>query len=343
MVAACAAVAVVVAGRRRGGRARRRAVSTTAATTSPTVTSSTTSTTVATTTTEADDHHDHRAAIDWPALRRTARRGPSSRRPGWSSRCSARNADGTFVARAPCGGEVTVTGTPLDGANVVLDPGHGGDEPGAVGPAGTTEKAVNLAIAQDAKRQLEALGATVVLTRTADYRITLVSRAAIATSLQAAAVRVDPPQRRAGRAAGGAGRRDVLPDRLAGVEAGVRAPVRGARAGVLPLRHRVGGRSRRRRQVPAPRRRRRLLRHPQPLRRGAGRAVGGRLHQQRRRGGSCSPTRPSRRSRPGPSRNAIVRFVTSHDPGSGFVEPYPRTEPAGPGGGATGCTDPPLG
>ena len=28
--------------------------------------------------------------------------------------------------------------------------------------------------------------------------------------------------------------------------------------------------------------------------------------------------------------------------GSGFVEPYPRTEPAGPGGGAQGCVDPPL-
>ena len=64
-------------------------------------------------------------------------------------------------------------GTPLTGANVVLDPGHGGDEPGAVGPAGTTEKAVNLAVAQETKRRLEALGATVVLTRTADYRITL--------------------------------------------------------------------------------------------------------------------------------------------------------------------------
>ena len=40
---------------------------------------------------------------------------------------------------------------------------------------------------------------------------------------------------------------------------------------------------------------------------------------------------------------AVVRFVTTADPGSGFVEPYPRTVPAGPGGGATGCVDPPLG
>ena len=96
----------------------------------------------------------------------------------------ATNPDGSFVARAPCGGEVTVTGRALGGANVVLDPGHGGDEPGAVGPAGTTEKAVNLAIAQQTARRLEALGASVVLTRTADYRITLASRAAVATSLR---------------------------------------------------------------------------------------------------------------------------------------------------------------
>ncbi len=39
---------------------------------------------------------------------------------------------------------------------------------------------------------------------------------------------------------------------------------------------------------------------------------------------------------------AIVRFVTTDDPGSGFVEPYPRTQPAGPGGGSDGCVDPAL-
>jgi hypothetical protein len=39
----------------------------------------------------------------------------------------------------------------------------------------------------------------------------------------------------------------------------------------------------------------------------------------------------------------IVRYLTTKDPGSGFVTPYDRTEPAGPGGGSSGCTDPPLG
>jgi N-acetylmuramoyl-L-alanine amidase len=37
---------------------------------------------------------------------------------------------------------------------------------------------------------------------------------------------------------------------------------------------------------------------------------------------------------------ALVRFLRTDDPGSGFTIPYPRTEPAGPGGGTTGCIDP---
>src|SRR5690606_14428318 len=94
--------------------------------------------------------------------------------------------DGTFRATSPCGNEVTVSGQPLAGATVVLDPGHGGEEPGAVGPGGTLEKHVNLAVAQEAERILEAQGATVVLTRTGDYRITLAARGAIAQALRPA-------------------------------------------------------------------------------------------------------------------------------------------------------------
>jgi hypothetical protein len=39
---------------------------------------------------------------------------------------------------------------------------------------------------------------------------------------------------------------------------------------------------------------------------------------------------------------AVARFLTTDDPGSGFVEADPRPEAAGPGGGAAGCVDPPL-
>lgn len=38
----------------------------------------------------------------------------------------------------------------------------------------------------------------------------------------------------------------------------------------------------------------------------------------------------------------ILRFLNSDAPGSGYVTPYPRNEPAGPGGGGSGCVDPPL-
>jgi hypothetical protein len=38
----------------------------------------------------------------------------------------------------------------------------------------------------------------------------------------------------------------------------------------------------------------------------------------------------------------VARFLTTDDPGSGFVDAYPRPEAAGPGGGAAGCADPPL-
>ena len=33
-------------------------------------------------------------------------------------------------------------------------------------------------------------------------------------------------------------------------------------------------------------------------------------------------------------------IANTDDPGSGFVIPYPRTEPAGGGGGTLGCVDP---
>jgi N-acetylmuramoyl-L-alanine amidase len=39
---------------------------------------------------------------------------------------------------------------------------------------------------------------------------------------------------------------------------------------------------------------------------------------------------------------AVRRFMLGDDPGSGYVTPIPRTTPAGPGGGGVDCVDPPL-
>ena len=60
---------------------------------------------------------------------------------------------------------------------VMLDPGHGGKDPGAIGISGTYEKQVSLAAAFELKRQLEAEGRyRVVLTRTRDAFIPLDER-----------------------------------------------------------------------------------------------------------------------------------------------------------------------
>ena len=94
-------------------------------------------------------------------------------------------ADGAYVVVSPCGNQVAVTkATPVYGANVVLDPGHGGVESGAVGPTGLKESDLNLAVAQAVKTRLEAAGATVLLTRNGDTYMTLGSRTRVATSVK---------------------------------------------------------------------------------------------------------------------------------------------------------------
>jgi N-acetylmuramoyl-L-alanine amidase len=58
----------------------------------------------------------------------------------------------------------------LLGKTVVVDPGHGGVETGAIGPTGLQEKTANLAIGLKLKALLEAAGAKVVMSRTTDTR-----------------------------------------------------------------------------------------------------------------------------------------------------------------------------
>ncbi|MBD1875720.1 N-acetylmuramoyl-L-alanine amidase [Nodosilinea sp. FACHB-131] len=60
---------------------------------------------------------------------------------------------------------------PLAGTTILVDPGHGGDEPGSRGPNGTPEKDVNLAVSLLLQAALEARGAQVIMTRTADSTV----------------------------------------------------------------------------------------------------------------------------------------------------------------------------
>jgi N-acetylmuramoyl-L-alanine amidase len=70
---------------------------------------------------------------------------------------------------------------------VMLDPGHGGKDPGAIGVSGTYEKHVSLAAAQELKHQLEAGGRyRVALTRSRDIFIPLDDRVAAAQARGAA-------------------------------------------------------------------------------------------------------------------------------------------------------------
>jgi N-acetylmuramoyl-L-alanine amidase len=68
---------------------------------------------------------------------------------------------------------------------IVLDPGHGGRDPGAVGPNGLKEAAVNLAVAKKAADMLRQAGAEVKLTRTTDVFVDLQPRCDIANSFGA--------------------------------------------------------------------------------------------------------------------------------------------------------------
>lgn len=95
---------------------------------------------------------------------------------------------GDWRVRTPCNEEAIVTdGNPVSKADVVIDPGHGGEETGAVGANGLAEKDLNLAVAEQAVQALDDRGFTAVLTRTADYRMTVASRVAIAVALRPAA------------------------------------------------------------------------------------------------------------------------------------------------------------
>ncbi len=73
----------------------------------------------------------------------------------------------------------------LEDIKIVLDPGHGGRYPGAVGPTGLTEKEVNLNIAQRTARLCEQEGAGVMLTRTEDKTTSLNQRVTIANNFSA--------------------------------------------------------------------------------------------------------------------------------------------------------------
>ncbi|HZQ62787.1 MAG TPA: N-acetylmuramoyl-L-alanine amidase, partial [Casimicrobiaceae bacterium] len=88
-----------------------------------------------------------------------------------SARQDARNASGRSRARR---------------ITIALDPGHGGEDPGAIGRRGTYEKDVVLSIARKLKRMIDAgSGMRAVLTRDDDYFVPLGARVQKARAIEA--------------------------------------------------------------------------------------------------------------------------------------------------------------
>jgi N-acetylmuramoyl-L-alanine amidase len=67
-----------------------------------------------------------------------------------------------------------------DVETVMIDPGHGGRDPGASGPSGSFEKDITLALAKELSRILQREGFYVFMTRTSDSYVPLKRRAELA-------------------------------------------------------------------------------------------------------------------------------------------------------------------
>ena len=248
----------------------------------------------------------------------------------------------TYQVATPCGDTATVRGgTPIGGAAVVLDAGHGGEEPGAVGPNGLTEKVLNLNVTNRAKAALEAAGFAVVLTRTGDYRMTLEARAKVVAALGPKAfVSIHHNAEPDGPRPQGPGSETYYQiasadsKRLAGLiyEETVKALsayriawVADTDAGTKYRQNDRGddyyGILRRTQGVPAALAELAFISNPPE---------------------ADLLTRPDVHQVEGEAvARGIIRYLTTRDPGSGYVTPYPRNSPAGSGGGrARNCVDP---
>lgn len=74
---------------------------------------------------------------------------------------------------------------PKTGLLVVIDPGHGGQDPGAIGLGGLQEKNIILPISLEVSKLLEQQGIRVMLTRNSDYFVSLQGRTDMANQANA--------------------------------------------------------------------------------------------------------------------------------------------------------------
>jgi N-acetylmuramoyl-L-alanine amidase len=255
-----------------------------------------------------------------------------ARRAGWAQ------------VRTPCDERLWVRDSEVSGVadpQIVLDPGHGGDELGAQGTGGLTEKEVNLEVAQRAAGLLEEAGIRTASTRTSDYRATLNFRSAVgAATKPKALVSIhhnsvpDGPRARPGtetyfqygvprskRLAGLIYEEAVaaigqFPASWVGdTDAGAKWRLNGTGADYYAI-----------------------LRRPRQS--GVTATLAELAFISNPSEESLLARSDVRTAEAQAIAKAVTRFLKTNEPGSGFTTPYPRTEPAGPGGGRQGCVDP---
>lgn len=253
-------------------------------------------------------------------------------------------AAGDVQVLTPCERTVWVptgAGEIVSGATVVLDPGHGGKETGAIGPTGLMEKEINLKVAKNAAAVLRNQGVSVILTRDQDYRATILFRAELAASVKPAIMisihhnaepegPLDYPGSEtyyqfhspaSKRMAG------LLQEELRAALSAYPARWMGERDAGAKWHLNSAG-----------------LDYYGILRRPASLGVASTLAELAY---VTNPTEEALLVRPDVQQaegsavaKAVLRFLRTQDPGSGFVVPLPRGEAGGPGGGAGNCVDP---
>jgi len=248
-----------------------------------------------------------------------------------------------FRVMTPCGAQIATNGTPISAVDVVLDPGHGGEEPGAVGPHGLREKDLNLVVAANAAKALQAKGVSVLLTRRGDYRMTLATRGLVVEAVRpklflsvhhnsgaSAASPAGPGTEVYHQQASADSRRlgGLVYEDVKGYLSQIKGVpwVAAERPGVVA---RVGatgddyyGVLRLSKGIPAAIVEGAYISNP------AEESVLQRKDVQKAEGEAIA--------------RGILRYLQTKEPGSGFLPAFSSTAPAGDGGGTKGCKDPAL-
>jgi N-acetylmuramoyl-L-alanine amidase len=256
------------------------------------------------------------------------------------------SAEGRYLVGTPCAAAAVVAAgllTPLPQVDVLLDPGHGGEvETGAIGPNGVREADLNLVVARKLAAVLDERGIGAAISRGGDYRMAIAARVELAAALRPAlfvsihhnAGSIGPADEpgtivfhqvdnEASRRAAGLAYEEMVaafePLDLPwvnsfepGAFAAIRASDERDAYGVL-----------RRNDVPA------ILTEA--------------LFIQNGPEAEALATDEVQDLEVEALANAIERFLTTNDPGSGFREPEVYDFPVSPTGGTAGCEDPDLG